>query len=342
MIGERFRPSTQVRHWVNPNLVDLGGFIYWPRVLHVTAASLVFDAANEKLAYVFQAPKTGTIDRVGFLVSAFTTGATIDVRLETVDSAGDPSGSLVATDSNAAYVISSTGFKEVTLTAGAAVTKGAWIAVVLVNPAVSQAVVSIPRFDLGEIDSAAYYGNYTGSWSKGRDALAGVVRYSDGSYPAMSRIHPFAAPPATVAFSSSSTPDERGNKLTVPFACEVAGFWSAHSTDTDARTFRLYDAANNVLGSLAVSGALLSSTAAFHWLLPVPVALSAGQVVRLTTLPGAASMNLWESTFPAGMEAAMPGAGWAMLTTRADAGAWTDLSTSFAHMGLIISKVRAG
>ena len=60
------------------------------------------EAANEQAAGVFQAPFTGTIDKVIFATGTVATGGTVDVRLETVSIAnGDPTGTLLGTNSNA-------------------------------------------------------------------------------------------------------------------------------------------------------------------------------------------------------------------------------------------------
>jgi hypothetical protein len=98
----------------------------------------IFVNAGE-YAYIFRAPKTGTITKVGFRTVTVITGATVDVRLETVSATdGHPTGSLVGTNANASQVIADTNdnvFFTVTLTAGASVTAGDVLAVVVVAPA---------------------------------------------------------------------------------------------------------------------------------------------------------------------------------------------------------------
>lgn len=51
---------------------------------------------NDKVAFVLQAPKTGTLARVAFLTGTVTSAATIGLRIETVSatSGGVPSGTL--------------------------------------------------------------------------------------------------------------------------------------------------------------------------------------------------------------------------------------------------------
>jgi len=87
------------------SLVDVGE-MSWP-VPYVsgpdTAGNRIIDAAGEKVAFIFEAPKTGTIDRLLFRTLGVTSGATVDVRLETIDASnGHPSGTLWGTDTNGA------------------------------------------------------------------------------------------------------------------------------------------------------------------------------------------------------------------------------------------------
>ena len=58
-----------------------------------SSTNTTMDGASEALWYVFQAPQTGSIRKLGFHTATVTTGCTVDARVETVSAAnGQPSG----------------------------------------------------------------------------------------------------------------------------------------------------------------------------------------------------------------------------------------------------------
>lgn len=168
---------------------------------------LLIDAASEKAASIVRAGKTGTIDKVGFKTRTVTTGDTVDVRLETVDLAtGNPSGTLLGTNSNGSQVIGdaddNTWFTTA-LTTGVAVTKGDLFAVVIVNG-------SVP----GNMNIAAFNWNrslfpyallFTTVWTRpGTNRGSNFsFEYDDGSYTVSPGVMAVLSN-ATVAFSSAS------------------------------------------------------------------------------------------------------------------------------------------
>src|SRR5438105_2935131 len=88
----------------------LGGYSLWPRPPEVsstndfnTSQALI---ATNRLAAIFQIPKTGNIVSITFLTRVVTVGCTLDARIETVSTAnGDPTGILAGTNSNGAQTI---------------------------------------------------------------------------------------------------------------------------------------------------------------------------------------------------------------------------------------------
>src|SRR3990172_8330277 len=150
-----------------------------------THQSLLLDAADEKAAFIFRAPKAGDITEVVFLTGTVTTGAIVDVRIETVSlTNGDPTGTLWGTTTNGAVVIANTDdnvFKTATLTLAATVAKGDLLSVVIVNPTVSPGNLNV----VTSLDHSAgfpYRDLFTTVWTKGIRPLIVGIEYSDGSY----------------------------------------------------------------------------------------------------------------------------------------------------------------
>lgn len=318
----------------------------WMPNMASTYGNMTLDAANEKAAYIVRAPKAGNIDRVCFRTGNVATGETVDVRMETLDASGNPSGTLWGTNTNASKVIGNADdntWMEVTLTAAATVARGDTFAVVVALPGVTSAALNISRGAGAVAFGFPYTDNYTGSWSKSTAAPIGALRYDDGTYPYTAGLHPWSSV-ASTGLNSGSTPDEIGNKITVPFPCTVAGLWCWCGLNTVNTTFKLYDNSSSVLASVALDGdmSVLTSQCFIH--LGSDVTLAAGDVVRATFAPSASGTNafIMEATAPSGLGSAHPGGTAVVRTSRTDGGAWTDVSDQFAGIGLVISALDDG
>ena len=198
--------------------------------------------ASGKIGFVFQAPKTGTIDRILWQSGTAAGSPTVDVRLETVGT-GSPSGTLFATNTNVVTgtVASNTAY-ESTLTAGATVTQGDFLSMVwayasgtsiqiaLASSTPASGGVIASQLNLPQISTAGTY-----SLISGRLAYA-ALRYSDGAY------CPIAA--GGVAYGIGSTisqytSGEKGIRFRLPYTARVAGFWTSCDPDVD-HTINLY------------------------------------------------------------------------------------------------------
>lgn len=315
-----------------------------------TLGSNLIDANGEKAAAVFQAPKAGTIDRVCFRTALVTTGDTVDVRLETVGADGNPSGTLVGTNTNASQVINATDdnvWFEVTLTAGAVVTAGQLIAIVVALPASGAVgVMNIARYRAPNGPGLPFTTLFTGTWSKlsGYRPIA-AVRYNDGSYPSIVGVLPLSAYTAN-AYNSGSSPDERGNKITLPVACKVIGAWFVSSASAVGDySIKLYNVSDTLLTSATLDGDAQFPVAGGvgYVYFDAEVTLAASDVVRLTKLPTTVTnTDLFSITAGTNAAAALPGGTAVVRTTRTDAGAWTDTSGQQHLIGLIVSALDDG
>lgn len=304
---------------------------------------------NLKVGWVFSVPHSGSIDKVGFKTNTVTVGDTLDVRLETVDTNGFPSGTLWGTDTRNNQVVAATDdnkFFEVTLISPAVVSSGNtgdYMALVIALPAVPVGNMQIARASSGPATVPYCVGFFT-AWAKvnATTCIIGSIHYSDGvgSYANMSGYAPIDG--ITLEdYSSSTNPNERGNKITVPFGCRVIGFWlDSQISGAGDSQLKLYDAADNQLAEQTIDGNVGLSLSGWRFIyLTQKVELKAGDVVRATRLAlDANNTRMQGITCPAGMIGAVPGGAYVTWTER-NGGAWTDTANKQGFIGLLIDAV---
>lgn len=318
--------------------------------------TFLLDAASEKAANIFQAPKTGNISKIILRTGTVTTGATLDVRLETVDATtGDPSGTLVGTNTNGSLVIADTDdnlIKETTLTAAAAVTRGQWIAVVAVNPAVSFGNLNLWTIEWRGTQWAlpAYGDLYTTAWTKQlNNYLVCGVEYADGSYAPAQGQYPLTSIVSNSA-SNATTPDVIGNRFKVPFACKVNGLYGSFDLDGDADLKLIDSDGVTVLKSVSLDANIRASlTLGFHLaLFDTDVTLLKDTYYRVVLEPTTATAvgSIREITMATvARMAASPGGADVHKTTAKDPtgeASWTQTLTSYMIMGVLISALDDG
>lgn len=315
----------------------------------LAVSNMLIDANGEKAAIIFQPPKTGTITHLAFRTGNLTTSDTLAIRGETVSASGEPSGSLWATNTSGsqASLVANTWY-EVALTAGIVVTDvSVPIAFVIALPA-SGAVgnMNIARVNVpggGSIDFP-YALLYTGSWAKSASQTGLMaVKYSDGTRPPVLGVA--QALYVNNAYSSSSNPNERGNKIVLPFTAKIKGVWH-HPGSAVAGDFslNLLDSANAVLQTVTVDGDYNNAsnpTVSYHQF-PGESIIQAGATIRVTKKPtSATNVAMYDATAPISGQglAGLPMGAYTCLTTRQNAGAWTDSTDTQAKIGLIISAL---
>jgi hypothetical protein len=198
-------------------------------------ASILLDAASERAAFILRAPKTGNLRRVWWRTGTVTTGATLDVRIETVDlTTGFPSGTLFGASANAGQVVNAADDNLMfgtQLTADAAVTAGDYLAIVIANPAAGFGNLNVACFDDDGRDFP-YSAQFTAAWAVNSNAPVVALEYSDGSVPPVPGCFPIAAI-NTAAFGNAANPDERGLRFRLPFPARLAGCWIYSDLDAD-------------------------------------------------------------------------------------------------------------
>ena len=307
--------------------------------------SAALNNSTNKAGNVFCLPSDGTIDQVGFYISAKNgTPPAYNVGIVTLDSSGNPTTTPYGSSTITSYTPTSTGWKWVTLGTGATANSGDMCAVV-VYPGASApdgsnniSVTNVSFAAPGNANSYAF-----GTWSPTILSTAIAVHYSTGTVYgyALGSNNPLQS------IRSNTTPDEVGCKFTLPanmtcyggrFAAELFS-WGASATFD----LVLYNNSNSVVASVSVSDKDFVARAVYADVYWDGVSLTAGDTYRLIVKPTTASSGdigvqryVMESTAAMGMWPC--GDTW-QGTSRTDAGAWTDASTDMYYMGIWVSDI---
>lgn len=262
--------------------------------INSSAAQVGIDAADEKVASIFQAPKSGSIRKIYWALGVVTTGATVDVRVESVNGAGEPSGVLQSTDSNAAVVVDdSNDFTKFAtqLTADAVVSRGEIIAVVISNPSVSFGNMIIgAAFDDDSTGMSFPYGaSFTGgAWTKRQGGRILALGYSDGSVEPIPCVWPMWSAFLTYNVSTGSSPARVANRFQLPFDAYTDGAWVWVDGDNEFKVDLIGpDGATILASTLTVgSGYRVSNAGGVYFLLfDATAQVKAGQSHWLSVVP---------------------------------------------------------
>lgn len=311
-------------------------------------SNMLIDAAGEKAAFIVQAPRTGTIDRVVWRTGTVTTGGTVDVRLETVDAAtGRPSGTLWGTNTNLNVDVADTDDAKIfesVLTAGATVTQGDFLGVVI--QLVATGNMNIRGMDVPGGSHCPHTITFTGTWAKQSDSPVVALGYNDGTFPPMANCFP-AATVEDNAFNTGTTPDEVGIKFKPVFRMLPLGFWHPFTITASPSEYemRLYDSANNIITSKTVDTDMDRATS--PWMVityrfpDFSTWLENDSFYRLTMLPLTVNSNNWLgfTILNAAYRTTFGLANDIYGTERTNAGAWTDTQTKLPYLGLVLDQI---
>jgi hypothetical protein len=314
--------------------------------------------ASGAYATVFQAPRTGEIRRIHWATGNVTTGATVDVRLETVDPAnGDPSGTLIAANTNGAQVVASgddSVFFATTLTADAPVTVGDQIALNLVLPG-GGGVIALGAFQLGS-GSNIPYGDHLQppTWAKQNNILCFAVEYDDGIVVPIPGILPPCTAQTTPNVNSGSAPNVYAMRFSSAIARRVVGAWTYFDTDGECAIRLVSTAYNQGAGTGILAGTTIDPEIrrdnALNLriaLFPASFDLVAGTTYRLIQRPLTVTnsiFNYYNTASQLGLDAW----GFGCLSTATDPtgdGDWTNFNSgsfAWAPMGLLVESEGTG
>jgi len=326
--------------------------------------SYLIDNTGEDVCFIFAAPKTGTLQAVGFLLGAVTQAPTsgLNISFQDVDVTngacdGTPDQFAVVTaglTANSWVDVNTTGYMGSTGAGSGtkrAVTVGDLVGVLI-------GFESFAASDSLNIRSVAMSSTTQRFPYLLHDSGAGLtkqtnviitldVEYDDGSRAFIPYNYPWSGTTNTT-FGSGSTPDERANAYTFLSPVKVNALCAMVDAD-NAVDLVLYEsvgtAAGTALATVSIDPDIRSS------LLPgifcVPIAeqtLTTANTYRLAIKPTTASTVIaYQFAFS---EAAamdnMEGGQVVFLSTRTNGGTWTDTATSRQAAWLVISAIQDG
>lgn len=348
-----------------------GGFYLPPQMAHADGApsfvttSQIFNAEH-KFAFIFQIPKTGTLD--WFEVRQQTNGTTpnpgVTFAFQDLTAAGIPDGTTdqyrnITTGFGANTWLVPPGVMTNDGTDGGvkrSVTRGQWIACIIeftppfvegnitlsLLSQVNAAAVSVPgnRFQVYRRSTVA------GSWEAGTGNFPVLaLKYDDGTYAEFPSIIIPASAITAVAFNNGSSPNHRGILFSLPTPVRVSGFYFSSNLPANLDVI-LYDAADTVLASISLvstqgrTTAYLYTTAIFSTIVNLTKDVNYRLIIKPTTISNITLLEVYANS--AALRAAFPMGTYRQLT-HGSPGSWTNVNTSVgADMGLIIDAIDDG
>lgn len=306
------------------------------------------NASGERMAAIVMIQKGGTIDTVGFRTGIVTVAGTLRVSLQDVGTlTGDPDGTqdqfrdVTSPVTNTYYetgLITSDGTDGGTKRT---VSAGDLLAIVVdfASFTTENLQISSDAEYRGDMNFP-YFNRNTGAWSPQNVGCVGHIKYDDGSYEQLPGLVPWAGW-TTTTFNSGSTPDEHALKFTLPFDCRIVGFW--HYVDLDNPCdFVLYNDSDVAQTTKAIHDDVQQNptNARPGWyFFDSPVEYVKDLAWRLSMKPGASNSTVYYVTVNSGLLAAAEFGTAMVLSTRTDAGAWTDNSDARPMLGLLIDQI---
>lgn len=320
-----------------------------PPLLQSTLPNLnttfLIDAAAEKAAIVFQASAAKNAHKIWIRFATTTTGDTLDVRVETVDTAanGDPTGTLFGTNTNGALVLAGSDdniWKSVTLTADATFAAGDVVAVVVVQGSVPGNTQISAYADLGVGQGGSFpYGDlYTGAWAKQQYMPMIWIEYSDGTFEPIFGLIDQGSPLTTNTINTGTTMTRTGNLFQVPFPCRLNGCWVWVDAD-GGFSVKVYDSdGTTVLATTATFNAFqrAATTAGLIFLsFTTKATLVKNTNYRIAiVLSSVTSMTSYQFDVPSAAAMAMFPGGTSMYATDYNSGSWAETTTRRTWMGI--------
>lgn len=301
-----------------------------------TGVNFALTATTHKLAGIGRVTRSGSIDRVVFRAGTVTTSQPVRVSLQDVDtSTGEADG--FADQSGVQSSLSSSTNYIVNLESARSVSVNDLLAVVCEFDGTAG---NLNIIGIGANGSnLGYLSHFTTSWAKQTSrAPMFALGYSDGVYAPVLGWYPPAL--STLSYNSGSSIDEYALYLVCPeqlvvVGMTVAGQWTANVE------FVLYDSAGAELRVVTVSSTVVLNQASYgRALFSSPITLRAGQVYRCAVRPTTAS-NITLHYVLAPNNAVLGATFWgtdAYLSSRTDAGAWTQNTSLQPCISLIVDR----
>ena len=333
-----------------------------PTVYYTSGGAPVYgnqllDAAADRVACVFYAPKAGDIRKLGFMVGAVTKNATttLVMSLQNVDlTTGNPDTTedQTATIANA-DIVANTMVLSGNLSADRTVTAKELLAMVVrFGTFVAGDLVNIQTQTHGTEGQGPVRAEYavvnlTGSYSKITNGMAVVeIEYSDGTHAYMPLQSPWAAT-SSDTFNNTSTPDEIGLQFQIPFPARLSACWLLGDMDGDFDLILYSASAKTTMKSVDkdVRSSLTAGVYEYHF--ATPVSLLANTTYVLALAPSSATSCLLRNVSvraAVAWDQTCGGQTWRYATAKnpATTADFTATTTKRPVMGLVFDQVDDG
>lgn len=180
------------------------------------------DSSPTQIAWLIQPLTGGDVESVSFYASTVTTAQDIDVQIQTIDTNGDPSGTVITNGGSASSVSPSTGWNTWTFATAPTLSAGLLYAVVMDWNSTAGDVTFLSHNSNTSYTPMLVGG--TSSWASLDAAASPLMRlkYDDGTYPFIPSCHPGYQD--AVNIGNSQTIKEAGLRFKIPFPARLAGF----------------------------------------------------------------------------------------------------------------------
>lgn len=331
------------------SIVATGGRgMFWPypfQARNFGTAQVVrtLDAINERIATIFQIPADGTCVGCRVNTATVTTGATVTVRLVTVDATtGEPTTTLYHANATASLVINNTDDDaELSVSwTGFTVTQGDVVALDIVAPGSGTFDIDFVSWSTAIDFKFPYIAEFTGTWAKDIEVLAVMLEYDSSVLHPTSGLAPYNSI-SNYNIDTGTTPDEVAAKFVIPFGARVVGFWATIERDGDVDVI-LRDSGDVALATLSIDKDIKFSgnDELQVWIFDTAVELTKDATYRLCFLPTSLTNIQIVSLVASGAAALVATETGENITTstRVDAGAWTDLNEHLS-CGLLLDGI---
>lgn len=343
--------------------LDGGGGAFFPEINSVAAnfsppggeVFFLLDADGEKLGFIVQAPKAGTLHKVHFLTGTVTEEDDLKVSFQGIDAdTGKPDETadqfrvvtLLDTNDNATL---STGIMTDDGTdTGAArtVTKGERLAIVIEFNSYTDGNLNIAGRGSGipfHTNGMNYCTHKTaGAWGAHTAQPIVALEYSDGSFAWLPMNPGAVARTVSATYNNTSTPDERGNIIRVAAPMQVTGLWAVGIFGADVELV-LYDSDGTTpLMTCSIDKDLAGGIANPCLYAPIgstTVTLAKDTNYRMAVKPTSASgITIYSEQYGSAARLDQASGGSSIhQTTRTDAGAWSETTTNRYLCGVLTS-----
>lgn len=321
-----------------------------PPGVDMALTGIALNGNTDRLAFIFQANRAGTIDTVGFVTGAHTTTETMRVSLQDVTAAGLPDGTVDAFRTISVNA-GSTWFETGLLTSDGtdvgtkkSVNVGDMVAVVF------DFTAGTPDFEIDILQQATALGNFMtfpavlfdnagGGYTRQEGAPSIAVKMTSGNY--MYGLNSWKTDIAQ-SLSTATTPDEIALRFKSPVPLRVVGAW--FEGDGDDFDIRLLSLDNDILASIQTSTFDLPAGRFRSYYFDSAFELSHDVIYRLSIAPRTTTarvINGFSVDSNAILDGQSMGTEW-YWSERTDAGAWTDDTTKRPLAGLIVDQFYGG